>query len=176
MYYKGARRHKMQTTGRNAKSASTRAAGLFATLRGLLHVSGSGAPKSSPGTGASKTGCGGGVVSVRRPGRTFHPFSRLKCCVPALLCAVVGLLAFTAAPALAASPEPPELRAEPTFATTASLDGVLNPHSTPSEAGTYQFSSRKQTVAGEDKCKGTGKKMAPAVPGAGDGLEHEELP
>ncbi len=45
------------------------------------------------------------MVSVRRSGRAFHPLSRLKCCVPALLCAAAaGLLAFTAAPALAAGP------------------------------------------------------------------------
>jgi hypothetical protein len=97
---------------------------------------------------------------------------------PVLLCAVVGALAFTAAPALAASPEPPELHAEPVFATAATFHGVLNPHGTPSEAGSYQFVYRRQTTAGEDKCKGTGETKAPAAPVAakGGGVEHEELP
>jgi hypothetical protein len=76
----------------SAKSASTSKTGLFATLRGLLHIGGTGAPE---------TGRRIGVVSVRRSGRAFHPLSRLKCCVPALLFAVVGLLSFTVAPAVA---------------------------------------------------------------------------
>jgi hypothetical protein len=95
---------------------------------------------------------------------------------PALFFSLVGFAALGSAPALAASPEPPELHAEPVFATTATLNGVLNPHSTPSEAGTYQFIYRKQTLAGEDKCKGTGETTAPAAPAAGNGTEHEELP
>jgi hypothetical protein len=141
----------MKPTESNTKTP-TAATGFFATFCGLFHVSGSGAPKISRGSGV--------------PTRLL---------LAALATTLAGL-AFTAAPALAASPEPPELHVEPTFATTASLDGVLNPHGTPSEAGTYQFSYRKQTVAGEDKCKGAGEKKAPAAPGAGNGAEHEELP
>jgi hypothetical protein len=95
--------------------------GLFALLSSLLRVRGTGAPKTSSVIG---------VVSVRRSGRTFHPFSRLKCCVPALLCAVVGLLAFTTAPALAAGPpETPETgKANPATITaggTLGLDRTL---------------------------------------------------
>jgi hypothetical protein len=141
----------MKPTDHDTKTP-TAANGFFATLCGLLRVRGTGAPKISRGSG------------VR---------TRL---LLAVLATTLAGLAFSAAPALAASPEPPELRVEPTFATTASLDGVLNPHGTPSEAGTYQFSYRKQTVAGEDKCRGAGEKKVPAAPRAGDGVEHEELP
>jgi hypothetical protein len=104
------------------QGASTPKAGIFATLRVFLRRQGTGA------------------FSVRRSGRTFHPLSRLKCCVPALLCAVVGALAFTAAPALAAALEKPvalpptEVKAE-----TATLQGTLSPH-VPGEVGsTYEF-------------------------------------
>ncbi len=75
-----------------------------------------------------------GVFSVRWSGRAFHPFSRLKCCVPVLLCAVVGLLAFTGAPALAAAPEAPETKpATVDTATTATVHGVLDPHAASTE-------------------------------------------
>jgi hypothetical protein len=100
-HYQGAR---VKSTEQAAKSVSTPKTGLFATLRALLPNQGSGASENSRR--------GGGVVSVRRSGRTFHPLSRLKCCVPALLCAAAaGLLAFAAAPALAAA-GPPEIEEE----------------------------------------------------------------
>ena len=86
----------MKPTEQAAKPVSTPKIGLFATLRALLPNQGSGASENSRREGE--------VVSVRRAGRAFHPLSRLKCCVPALLCAAAGLLAFTAAPALAAGP------------------------------------------------------------------------
>ena len=67
----------------------------------------------------------------------------MKCCVTALLCAVVGLLAFTTAPALAAGPpEKPETgKAGAITTTTATLEGgVLNPNATTAvEGGEYQY-------------------------------------
>ncbi len=109
----------MTPTEHSPKTPSPRTS-FFALLGSLLRVKGSGASKTRGGTGPS---------SVRRPGRTFHPFSRLKCCVPVLLCAVVGALAFTAAPALAAAPEAPATLspAQSVTATTATLEGTLNP-------------------------------------------------
>jgi hypothetical protein len=105
-----------------ANPATTPSTGIFAALRGLF---------SAKGTGA---------FSVRRPGRTFHPLSRLKCCVPALLCAVVGALAFTAAPALAAAPEKPEvLPPTEVKAETATLQGTLSPHISGEVGSTYEF-------------------------------------
>jgi hypothetical protein len=87
---------------------------------------------------------GTGPSSVRRPVRTFHPSSRLKCCVPVLLCAVAGALAFTAVPALAATPETPETgKASAVTATTATLeDGVLNPHAALGELAEYEYRFR----------------------------------
>ncbi len=73
----------MKPTDRSANTAFTPKTGLFAMLCGLL------------------CGRGNGGSSVCRPGRASHPFSRLKRCVPVLLCAVVGVLAFTVVPALA---------------------------------------------------------------------------
>jgi hypothetical protein len=131
----------VKPTGNIAKSASTPKPVLVATLRGLLHVK---------GNGASKTGWRGSLISVSRAGRTFHPLSRLKCCVPALLCAVVGLLVFTTAPALAAAPEVPgRLEAKPVAATTATLRGVLNPGAV-GEVGSYEFLYKRSAT----ECEG----------------------
>jgi hypothetical protein len=141
-----------------AKFAPKLNMGLFATLCGLFHAEGS---------GASKTGGGAGPSSMRRPGRTFHPLSRLKCCVPVLLCAVAGALAFTAAPALAAPPEeaPETTTATPT-ATTAVLRGVLNPGKA-GTPGSYQFSYAQSAT----EC--TPGTLAPEPPEFAMGAEKE---
>jgi hypothetical protein len=79
--------------------------------------------------------------------------------------------------ALAAAPEAPEASVEaPVHATEATFHGVVNPLATfPVEAGTYQFVYRKQTVKAEDKCKGTGEKLAPASADMYFGLEPESF-
>jgi hypothetical protein len=84
----------------------------------------------------------------------------------------MGGLGLSAAPALAASPEPPELRVEPVFTSAASFDAVLNPHASAAvEAGTYQFVYRETAT---NECKGAGEKKAPASPAAYEGLGPEE--
>jgi WD40-like Beta Propeller Repeat len=102
------------------------------------------------GTGPSKIGRGTGLIFV----------------------AVVGMLAFMSAPALAAGPpETPDVTVEaPVHATEATLHGVLNPAATaPSEAGTYRFFYKKS------KTECTGESKAPASPGMALGIEHEEV-
>ena len=108
----------MKPTELVARSASTPKIGLFALLRGLLHVSGTGAPKISRGSDA--------------PGHT----SVLATLVSS--CALIGALAFTAAPALAAAPEAPVTLspAQSVTATTAILEGTLNPGAS-AKAGWY---------------------------------------
>jgi hypothetical protein len=71
----------MITTEHNAKPIATPKSGLFATLCGLLHIQGTGAPKSGQGIGAFEVG------------------HRL---ILAGLATTLGVLAFTTAPALAA--------------------------------------------------------------------------
>ena len=90
----------MTPTAHIAKPASTPKTGIFALLWNLLRVQGSGA-----GGWAFNPSPGSLVVSVRRSGQTFQPVSRLKCCVPALLCALVGAFACTSV----AQAEPPKL-------------------------------------------------------------------
>ena len=87
-----------------------------------------------------------------------------------MLCAVVGLLAFTAAPALAAAPETPELTVEePVHATTATFHGVLNPAAPePVEGGTYKFLYKAGT---KTECKGGSETSS----GISTGQVHEEL-
>ena len=100
----------VKSTEHAAKSASTPKTGLAATLGGLLHDGGSGAPKTSRGRGTAV----GRLASVS---------------LLALAAALVAL-AFASAPALAAAPEAPETSspAKGVTATTATLEGVLNPH------------------------------------------------
>ena len=90
----------MIPTAHIAKPAAASKIGIFAPLWNLLRVQGSGA-----GGRALNPSRGGLGVSVRRSGQTFQPVSRLKCCVPALLCALVGAFAFAAV----AQAEPPKL-------------------------------------------------------------------
>jgi hypothetical protein len=161
---------KVTLTENNANTVVTSKTGLFALLSN---------PLSTEGSGASRTGRRACVFSARRAERTFHPFSRLKCCVPALLCAVVGALAFTAAPALAATPpETPEVTVEDTTAvvatpsTEATLHGVLDPNiasGTTSEVLDYEFVYRESKTA----CKGAGEvKTVPQGMSLGMGREE----
>jgi hypothetical protein len=93
----------------------------------------------------------------------------MKMSGPALLCAVVGLLAFTAAPALGAPPEAPEtLAPEAGPGASTILRGVIDPKVAvfPVAPGTYQF---LYNVGGG--CEGGG--AAPESPGMYFGLESE---
>ena len=132
----------MTPIGQIAKSVSVPRTGLFATLRGLLHVNGTGAPKTSQGTGLSRVGL--------------------------LAVLVMGLLAFTAAPALAAAPETPETgkaNAATITATTVTLEGgVLNPHAALGELAEYEYRFR----ASPTECEGEGSTAGMA---AGDEAE-----
>jgi hypothetical protein len=87
----------------------TAATGIFALLWNPLGFGGSGAPKT--------------------PLRLF-----LSILIP-----ILGTLAFTAVPALAAAPEKPELTVKPIWATTATFNGTLNPHASTGEPGTYKY-------------------------------------
>ena len=88
----------------------------------------------------------------------------------------------------AGAPEAPEVAVEDATAavnpehpvttpsTEAVFHGILNPAAGEAvEPGTYQFSYRKQTVAGEDKCEGSGQKLAPAGTAIMLGGPHEEV-
>ena len=90
--------------------------------------------------------------------------------LPSIIATTFGVLVFASAQALAASPlEAPEITlSSPVPATTASLQGVLNPKSV-SEAGTYEF-LYKQGKAG---C--TGGSAAPVPAGLLIGVEHQEV-
>jgi phosphodiesterase/alkaline phosphatase D-like protein len=81
--------------------------------------------------------------------------------IPITLAALVSVLAFSAAPALAAAPETPETKpATGETATTAVLHGVLNPLAlTPPEPGSYQFDYALAETGG---CTGGG--VAPVSP------------
>jgi hypothetical protein len=83
----------------------------------------------------------------------------------------LSALALTATPALAETPETPELKVEQIFATTATFKGVLSPKATePNEGGTYQFVYRAAKA-----CKGAGEKFAPASPGLSLGAPVEAV-
>jgi hypothetical protein len=89
----------------------------------------------------------------------------------AFLCAVVGMLGLTDAAALAAAPETPETTspAADITATTATLEGVLNPGAT-GEPGTYEFLYK----ASATECEAGS--TAPESPGIALGLEKETVP
>src|ERR1035438_2511064 len=107
--------------------------GIFALLRGLLRVKGSGLSKIS--------------LKQLRP-FFFTPVKLSLFSLPALL---LASLAFTAAPALAAAPEAPGVvTVESITESTANLRGVLNPGTLaePPQEGTYEF-IYNETVAGQ---------------------------
>jgi hypothetical protein len=104
--------------------------------------------------GAKGTGAGGRAVVTRSTGAF----------VVGMIC--VFTLGLTSS-AFAASPEPPELHAEPVFATTATFKGVLNPRGS-TEGGEYQFVYREGKT-----CKGAGEKKSPATLTGYPGAEPE---
>src|ERR1035438_3559433 len=120
------------TTEHPPKTPSPRT-GIFALLRGLLRVKGSGLSKIS--------------LKQLRP-FFFTPVKLSLFSLPALL---LASLAFTAAPALAAAPEAPGVvTVESITESTANLRGVLNPGTLaePPQEGTYEF-IYNETVAGQ---------------------------
>lgn len=138
----------MKPTERTANTASKPKAGFFATRRGLL---------DGKKSGASMTG-GAGALSRAR-----------KMTLPgvAVLCFAAGLMALTAAPALAAAPETPgPADVEPvTPATSAFVRGNLTPgkETEPFEALTYKFLYRETKSLTE--CKGGGETPEAAASG-----------
>jgi hypothetical protein len=111
---------------------------------GVCAFGGSGAPKTSRGSGAP----------LRR--RAF------------VTLATLAALVFSAAPALAAAPEDPLTgKAEPVTATTAVLHGVLNPLNA-GQPGSYQFDYAPAETGG---C--IGNDVAPASPALAMGAEGE---
>jgi hypothetical protein len=101
------------------------ATGLFAVLCG---------PFGAQGTGASRIGQGGGAPARVRS---------LAVAALTTLCALIGGLAFAAAPALAAAPpeEPTTLSpATSITGTSAVFEGVLNPHSDALVGGYFAYS------------------------------------
>ncbi len=142
----------------------TKAPNRFTSLLHRLGVAGPARLCVSPGTSAPKTSQGSGVFSVRRSGRTFPPLAQIKCYVPALLCAVVGALAFTAAPAFAGTPpEAPHTEAvTANTGTSATFNGTLNPGASP-QAGTYEFLYKK--VANGAGCEGESATLAGVMSG-----------
>jgi hypothetical protein len=134
----------------------TKASGVLASLVCRLGVK---SPKSSrgcKGIGAPKMTRGIGV-SV------------------AALCALVGALAFSAAPALAAAPESP--KAEPPTevkASTATFNGILNPKA-PGEAGaTYEYLYKATKAPTKAVCEEV--TALKTTPGISLGAEGEMLP
>jgi hypothetical protein len=145
----------VRTTRQHANTASTLKAGLLASLRGLLHVKGSGAPKIPEGSGvpvlarsdADKLTLGNLIVdhllnypttrSRTVSGGRPRPATRIAL----LLALVSGVFVFSAAPALAAGPpEVPVTIAGPVTATSAVFEGTLNPHSEATVGGYFAFS------------------------------------
>jgi hypothetical protein len=133
---KDARGDKVKRIEHNTKPASTPKTGRFALLRGSLRINGSGALKLGRGSGVG--------------GRGLNHGYRL---ILLFLTPILGAMAFTAAPALAAGPpEAPHTEApSPLTATTATFNGVLNPGVEP-QAGVYEFVYKK--VANGPGCEG----------------------
>jgi hypothetical protein len=76
---------------------------------------------------------------------------------------LVGALGFAAAPALAAAPETPGIaKASAITATTATLNGVLNP-GTVGELGSYEFFYRESP----SECRGEGEAVTPTTSATG---------
>jgi hypothetical protein len=87
---------------------------------------------------------------------------------------MLGVLAFSAVPALASQPEAPEVSVVFVESTEAFVSGILNPNAPmPGEAGTYQYVYRPST---KNECKGAGEVRLPEPPEISFGLQHEELP
>jgi NHL repeat len=160
---------KVIPTEHTAKPAAASKIGRFALLRGLLTGKGSRLSKISQGTGAGGRGgralnpsIGGFVVSVRRSGQTFQPVSRLKCCVPALLCALVGAFVCTSV----ARAETPKLISYGSFGDTEPF-GVEVDQST---SDVYVSSLPQTRPASINKFDVSGKLMSPSPFGEQSGF------
>jgi hypothetical protein len=118
-----------------------------------------------PGVGADSPD--GSVGSVERPAMGHR---RLIGVVLTWLCALMGALALSSAPALAAAPETPETgKATALTATTATLTGgVLNPNAS-GEPGEYEYLYR----VSETECEG--EDVAPEPSGIAVGFEKEPV-
>ena len=153
-------------------------------LAALLHRLGVAGPAgvcAFRGSGALKAGCGTSVVSVRWSGRTFHPLSRLKCCVPALLCAVVGFFAFSA-PALAAGP--PEIGPGGEFTSPTAkpseevrLEAAINPNEEPTKCDfqygeTVAYGHEAPCTEPGETAEGTEQRAAVTVTGLKPGTTY----
>jgi hypothetical protein len=91
------------------------------------------------------------------------------------LCAVIGALAFTSAPAFAAAPETPTLTVEePVHATGATLHGVLNPGKE-GEPGTYEMDEYEFVYKASKTKECKGGSTAPVPPGLSLGGGKEEV-
>jgi hypothetical protein len=133
-----------------AKPASMPKAGLVAALGALSRVKGSGAFRGGRGSDVSKTG---------------------RSLILSILVTVLGVLAFTVAPALAAAPETPETKpVTATTATTATAHGVLDPKAASAELIVeYEFFYAPQGVG----C--TEAYAAPESPGMATGKKEEKV-
>jgi hypothetical protein len=111
----------------------------------------------------------GATTAMAAPPRR-PPAARLLAAFPAaLLTALLAALLLAPAPALAAAPEAPaNLEAKPIVATTATLNGVLNPGA-PGTPGTYEFRYRQSAT----ECTGENEKATPAEVALG--LEKEAV-
>ena len=135
-------------------------------LTSLLHrlgVAVRGRGRAFAGSGLSKISFSQGmsgfcVVSVRRSGQTFQPGNRLKCCVPALLCALVGT--FTAA--AVAQAEPPRLISDGSFNPGLLPLGVAVDNSGGASSGDVYVAALG--AANINKFDGSGKLISPPSP------------
>lgn len=130
----------VKSTEQTAKPIVTPNTGLFATLRGLFRLKGSGAPESEALTMREPSGMA--AAPRRHAARAGVP-------VLALL-ATLGVVGFASAPALAAAPEAPETNspAKAITATTATLEGVLNPHALAKAGWYFAYSTELMCLVG----------------------------
>jgi phosphodiesterase/alkaline phosphatase D-like protein len=88
--------------------------------------------------------------------------NRITATIIAPFLATLGVLVFSAAPALAVAPETPTMEVTSRTPTEASLSGVLNPGTSaePAQTGTYEFLYKKSAVA----CTGGARSVQLPVP------------
>ena len=187
----------MKTTEHTAKSAPTSKTGIFAVLGGLLRGKGSGLSKigssqagpqiwtadksrhpsrlrdSISGPAGQMSGsCAGAPAGGGAGGRGgWRRWCAVHCVAPALV--ALGAVLLSAAPALAASEgEAPETgAASRVTATTAVLNGTLNPHSK-TNSGSWTFDYGPYS-AGECGSKHTAFEPEPVFEGEAQGVQAE---
>jgi hypothetical protein len=149
---------KVKSTEQIAKPSPTPNTGRFATLRGLLQLNGSGAPRSDALT------AGGG-------NRATPAHRHLATVSLLVLAAALGTLGLTSAPALAAPEAPAPVVVESVTATSATFQGELNPGKE-GVAGTYGREGTYQFLYDDDgSCEGGGEAPTPPGPALGGGKE-----